>query len=335
MALAGRRRRAAGGRPRRRRGAGLARLEHERLPQLARAGRRDPAGRHRPPGRSCPCSPSARATRAATSGWPRSATTSPRTRREPEVLVDALHHAREHLTTEQALALLRWLTDDYGSDARRHAPRRTAARSSSSSRSTRTGCATTSRVTRTGPGARTASATRRATRCTRTSTATTTTAGAAAAARRAAGAPSRTAGPSAFSAPETRALRDFVNSRVVDGVQQIRTHVTLHTNGELILWPYGYTKTNVPSDMTTLDHSVFVSLGRAMAARNGYVAEAVLRPVRHRRRPDRLDVRAAPHLHLHLRAVPARDGDGLGRPLPRRLDDRLPRPPATGPRCCS
>ena len=35
---------------------------------------------------------------------------------EPEVLVDALHHAREHLTTEQALALLRWLTDDYGSD---------------------------------------------------------------------------------------------------------------------------------------------------------------------------------------------------------------------------
>ena len=35
---------------------------------------------------------------------------------EPEVLVDALHHAREHLTTEQALALLRWLTRDYGTD---------------------------------------------------------------------------------------------------------------------------------------------------------------------------------------------------------------------------
>ncbi len=34
---------------------------------------------------------------------------------EPEVLVDALHHAREHLTTEQSLALLRWLTRDYGS----------------------------------------------------------------------------------------------------------------------------------------------------------------------------------------------------------------------------
>ena len=43
---------------------------------------------------------------------------------EPEVLIDALHHAREHLTTEQALALLRWLTHDYGTDADRHAPRR-------------------------------------------------------------------------------------------------------------------------------------------------------------------------------------------------------------------
>ena len=32
------------------------------------------------------------------------------------MLVDALHHAREHLTTEQALALLRWLTRDYGTD---------------------------------------------------------------------------------------------------------------------------------------------------------------------------------------------------------------------------
>ena len=33
---------------------------------------------------------------------------------EPEVLFDGLHHAREHLTVEQALAILRWLTDGYG-----------------------------------------------------------------------------------------------------------------------------------------------------------------------------------------------------------------------------
>src|SRR5215204_991753 len=36
---------------------------------------------------------------------------------EPEVLIDALHHAREHMTTEQALALLRWMTRDYATDA--------------------------------------------------------------------------------------------------------------------------------------------------------------------------------------------------------------------------
>ena len=35
---------------------------------------------------------------------------------EPEVLIDALHHAREHLTVEQALATLRWLTRDYATD---------------------------------------------------------------------------------------------------------------------------------------------------------------------------------------------------------------------------
>ena len=42
---------------------------------------------------------------------------------EPEVLIDALHHAREHLTTEQALATLKWLTQDYGTDDDRHPPR--------------------------------------------------------------------------------------------------------------------------------------------------------------------------------------------------------------------
>src|SRR5262245_6449088 len=35
---------------------------------------------------------------------------------EPEVLFDGLHHAREHLTVEQTLAILRWLSDDYGTD---------------------------------------------------------------------------------------------------------------------------------------------------------------------------------------------------------------------------
>src|SRR6476660_6519231 len=37
---------------------------------------------------------------------------------EPEVMLDSLHHAREHLSLEQNLAVLRWLTTDYGTDGR-------------------------------------------------------------------------------------------------------------------------------------------------------------------------------------------------------------------------
>ena len=37
---------------------------------------------------------------------------------EPEVIFDALHHAREHITVEQALAILAGLTDGYGTDPR-------------------------------------------------------------------------------------------------------------------------------------------------------------------------------------------------------------------------
>ena len=60
---------------------------------------------------------SARATRAATSGSPRSRDNVATDEAEPEVLIDALHHAREHLTTEQALYLLKTLTHDYASDS--------------------------------------------------------------------------------------------------------------------------------------------------------------------------------------------------------------------------
>ena len=80
-------------------------------------------------------------------------------------------------------------------------------------------------------------------------------------------------GKTAFSTPEAQAVRDFVLSRVVNGVQQIKTHVTFHTDGELILWPYGYTKTDIPSDMTADDHATFVAMGKAMAKTNGYKPE--------------------------------------------------------------
>jgi carboxypeptidase T len=191
---------------------------------------------------------------------------------EPEVLIDALHHAREHFTTEQALALLGWLTRGYGTDP------------------TITHLVDTREiyiVFALNPDGMRYDLTGDPFRAWRKNLQ-----------RTASGVPIYTDlnrnyayrwaccggsssnrssetyhGPNAWSAPETRALRDFVNSRVVNGIQQIRTHITLHTNGELILWPYGYTKTNVPRDMTVIDHAAFVALGRAMAKTNGYTPE--------------------------------------------------------------
>jgi hypothetical protein len=80
-------------------------------------------------------------------------------------------------------------------------------------------------------------------------------------------------GPYAFSAPETRNVRDFLASRVVNGRQQIRTGITFHEAGRLVMWPYGYTYTDVPADMTVDDHRALAAIGRHMAATNGYRPE--------------------------------------------------------------
>jgi len=195
---------------------------------------------------------------------------------EPEVLFDAAHHAREHLTVEQALYLLHLLADNYGADptitnlvnAREvwivfmlnpdgaeydltcggsHAPYCAWRKNRQPNCG---GCQPGPHLNRNygykwaccgGSSGSTGSETYR--------------------------------GPSAFSAPEARAMRDFVNGRVKNGIQQIRAHITFHTNGQLILWPYGYTKTDIPPDMTALDHAAFVAMGKAMASRNGYKAE--------------------------------------------------------------
>lgn len=80
-------------------------------------------------------------------------------------------------------------------------------------------------------------------------------------------------GASAFSAPETQVVRNFVDSRVVGGKQQITVAIDFHTYAELVLWPYGYTYTDVPADMTQDDHDVHVVMGQAMAGMNGYTPE--------------------------------------------------------------
>lgn len=62
-------------------------------------------------------------------------------------------------------------------------------------------------------------------------------------------------GPSAFSEPETRAMRDFFLAH-----PNIITHNDLHSYSQLILWPWGYTAT------PTIDQSTFDLMGNQMAS---------------------------------------------------------------------
>ncbi len=80
-------------------------------------------------------------------------------------------------------------------------------------------------------------------------------------------------GPAAFSAPETRALRDLVASRVVGGRQQIRAAIDFHTFSELVLWPYGHTRADTAARLGPDDRATFATLGRRMAASSRYKAQ--------------------------------------------------------------
>jgi carboxypeptidase T len=196
---------------------------------------------------------------------------------EPEILFDALHHAREHLTVEQALYLLHLLADNYGSD--------TAITNLVNRREIWIIFAVNPDgfvydLTCTGSSHPPYCAWRK----NRQPNAGTTAIGTDlnrnygyhwACCGGSSGNPASITyrGNSAFSAPESRVVRDFVLSRVIGGIQQIKAHITFHTNGQLVLWPYGYTKTNIPVDMTSLDHQAFVAMGTGMAHRNGYAAE--------------------------------------------------------------
>jgi hypothetical protein len=75
-------------------------------------------------------------------------------------------------------------------------------------------------------------------------------------------------GPAAFSEPETQVVRDFVLAH-----PDITTAITFHTYGELILYPFGYTYTDRPADMPLADYQTFVALAGQMAATNGYTPQ--------------------------------------------------------------
>jgi carboxypeptidase T len=191
---------------------------------------------------------------------------------EPEILFNAHQHAREHLTVEMALYLLHLFTDNYGTDSRitnivntreiwivpdlnpdggEYDIATGAYRSWRKNRQPNTGSSNVGTdLNRNwsyqwgccgGSSGSTGSETYR--------------------------------GPSTFSAPETQRLRDFVNSRVVGGVQQIKVNIDFHTYSQLVLWPYGYTTANTTSTMTADQQSTFATLGQTMAASNGYTPE--------------------------------------------------------------
>jgi murein tripeptide amidase MpaA len=188
---------------------------------------------------------------------------------EPEVLVTGLTHAREHLTVEQALALIRWLTDGYGSDqqvtnlvdhrviwvipmlnpdggewdiryGKYHRWRK--------NRQPTPGSAAVGTDLNRNYGYRWDCC----------------------------GGSSDSPrsllyhGPAPWSAPETSQERDFIKSRRIAGTQRIELILNLHTAGEKILFPYGYTTRAYPPDMIRRDRRAMKALANGIAARNGY-----------------------------------------------------------------
>ncbi|GAA3042388.1 M14 family zinc carboxypeptidase [Actinokineospora globicatena] len=80
-------------------------------------------------------------------------------------------------------------------------------------------------------------------------------------------------GPSPGSAPEVSTVQNFVKSRVVGGKQQLSTAIDFHSYGELVMWPFGWTYDQVVPGMTRDEYNTFQTLGKSMAATNGYTPE--------------------------------------------------------------
>jgi carboxypeptidase T len=191
---------------------------------------------------------------------------------EPEVLYDANHHAREHLTVEMALYALHQFTDGYATDSR--------IRAVVNSRE----IWIVPSVNPDGAEYDVASGSYRSWRKNRQPNSGTSAIGTDlnrnysyrwGCCGGSSGTPSSLTfrGPSAFSAPETRVVRDFVASRVVGGVQQIKAAMDFHTYSELVLWPFGHTTARTGTGMTADDNNALSTLGRQMAATNRYTAE--------------------------------------------------------------
>lgn len=182
---------------------------------------------------------------------------------EPEVFLNARMHAREHVTTEQALALLHWLADGYATSSRvraivdrtevfvvpdlnpdgarfdlkgprfrgwrknRQPYRGTRGTDLNRNFGYRWGCCGGSDSF---PSSNLFRGSRR------------------------------------FSAPEARAVRDLVERR------EFVAALSFHSYGGQVLWPYGYTRRDRPGDMPRSMYRTVTRLARGIASRNGYRA---------------------------------------------------------------
>lgn len=70
---------------------------------------------------------------------------------------------------------------------------------------------------------------------------------------------------------ETALLRDFVLDRIVGGRQQIRAAIDWHAFNEEIMWPFAYTRANLPRPMAADDLAAFRAVAQGMADLNGYM----------------------------------------------------------------
>ncbi|RZQ61627.1 M14 family metallopeptidase [Amycolatopsis suaedae] len=185
---------------------------------------------------------------------------------EPEVLFTCNQHAREHLTTEMCLRIIKRFTDGYGSDTNitnmvnsKEIWVIPSVNPDGSEYDIASGRYRMWRKNRQGPGTDLNRNWEYKWGCCGGSSGNT---------------GSETyRGPSPFSAPETRAVSNFVNSRRVGGAQQIKTHIDFHTYSELVLWPYGYTYNDTAPGMTAAEAQRFQQVGRQMAATNNYTPQ--------------------------------------------------------------
>jgi hypothetical protein len=182
---------------------------------------------------------------------------------EPEIYVDGGTHGHEHLSTEQALAMIHWLVDGYGTD-----PRTTAIVDSTVAPMINPDGATYDvaggafkqwRKNRKPYGGAIGADINR-------------TFGYRWGGAGSSGDPANAfyRGPRPWTAPEARRVRDFVLSRVIGGEQRIQSALTIHSHGEFVMFPFGWTKESEPVDMRPGDRACLSALANGIAARNGY-----------------------------------------------------------------